>query len=157
MFHVSKMPVSTKLNRPFVFYLASYVSSPEISAAERNGGNVSTLTRSPRISAWVRWVKRGFQKGSGTRVRICFAASLSPPRCWIVRATWQYALETVVYVTKTGIRHIHWRAFRPCVSFPKVKCGYRVLLECATRDAEIFYTVDGSYPVDCNAELLVSN
>ena len=43
-----------------------------------------------------------------------------------------------------------------CVSFLKVECGYRVFLECATVDAEIFYTTDGSYPADCNAELLVS-
>lgn len=43
-----------------------------------------------------------------------------------------------------------------CVSFPKVECGYRVFLECVTVDAEIFYTTDGSYPADCNAELLVS-
>ncbi|KAL9960972.1 hypothetical protein ACROYT_G034482 [Oculina patagonica] len=35
-----------------------------------------------------------------------------------------------------------------------VECGYRVFLECATRDAEIFYSTDGSYPVDCNKELL---
>ena len=43
-----------------------------------------------------------------------------------------------------------------CVSFPKVECGYRVFLECAIVDAEIFYTTDGSYPAECNAKLLVS-
>ena len=43
-----------------------------------------------------------------------------------------------------------------CVSFLKVECGHIVFLECATVDAEIFYTTDGSYPADCNAELLVS-
>ena len=31
-----------------------------------------------------------------------------------------------------------------------------MLLECLTVDAEIFYTTDGSYPAECNAELLVS-
>jgi len=40
--------------------------------------------------------------------------------------------------------------------FPKVECGYQVFLECETVDAEIFYTTDGSYPADCNTELLVS-
>ena len=43
-----------------------------------------------------------------------------------------------------------------CVSFLKVECGHGVLLECATEDAEMFYTTDGSSPADCNAELLVS-
>jgi len=43
-----------------------------------------------------------------------------------------------------------------CFPFSKVECGYQVFLECETVDAEIFYTTDGSYPADCNTELLVS-
>ena len=33
--------------------------------------------------------------------------------------------------------------------------GYRVFLKCDTVDAEIFYSTNGSYPVDCNMEVLV--
>ena len=30
-----------------------------------------------------------------------------------------------------------------------------MFLECETRDAEIFYTTNGSYPAECNLELMV--
>lgn len=37
----------------------------------------------------------------------------------------------------------------------QVESGYRVFLKCDTVDAEIFYSTNGSYPVDCNMEVLV--
>ena len=33
--------------------------------------------------------------------------------------------------------------------------GHRVFLECGTPNAEIYYTVDGSYPMECNPNLKV--
>ena len=37
----------------------------------------------------------------------------------------------------------------------QVESGYRVFLKCDTVDAEIFYSTNGSYPVDCNMVVLV--
>ena len=43
------------------------------------------------------------------------------------------------------------------VLFVQVERGYRVRLDCDTLNAEIFYTTNGSYPVDYNTDVLVIN